>query len=217
MIVSAEPNRNTPDHSMCLAPGVHLAWADRRIVALDVLRDRYFRVDRERSLALGAVAQSTAVAEAWQALRTRGLTRGVVCTEEESPWRKALGKSRIELVDLAGVIGACRWASAVLRRERFSDVLRAVTHKRLSSGDSSQVMRAAQTFIVHRPIYPRDYACMFDGLAMLRYLSVRGLRATWMFGVRGAPFSAHCWIEHGGVVLNDDPDAVATYKVIMGV
>jgi len=36
-----------------------------------------------------------------------------------------------------------------------------------------------------------------------------------VFGVRGAPFAAHCWVEIEGVPVNDDPDFVAPYVPIL--
>jgi hypothetical protein len=44
-----------------------------------------------------------------------------------------------------------------------------------------------------------------------------GVSANWEFGVRPLPFSAHCWIEHDGMVLNDHLGHVSEYRKIMSV
>lgn len=201
----------------CVAPGVHMTFADSRLVVLDVFRDRYFRVDRERTKALLRVVDTPAASSVWEVLRSRGLTHDRGRLDIENPWKLALGHKPMQASHLVSVLGSCRWAATVLKRRSFSNVVRSVQTFRTANDHLERVLAAAQTFLVHRPLYPRDYACMFEALAMLRYLAVRGLSATWMFGVRGAPFSAHCWLERDGVVLNDDPDVVAAFKIVMGV
>jgi hypothetical protein len=199
-----------------LRGGVHVAFADNRLVVLDVEHDRYLRIDRTRALAAAEVLQVEAFDRVWAALDARGLTRNIA-TESNAPWRSSLGPQKLSPFVAARVIGACRWAARTLRRKPFAQVLRAVQVRAPREPDPPALDRAVRAFLVHRPFYPRDYACMFEALALLRYLAVRGFVATWVFGVRGAPFSAHCWLEHGGVVLNDDPDAVRAYTPIMGV
>jgi hypothetical protein len=38
-----------------------------------------------------------------------------------------------------------------------------------------------------------------------------------VFGVREAPFTAHCWVQDGAVVLNDHLENVDLYTPIMTV
>ncbi|WP_312062938.1 lasso peptide biosynthesis B2 protein [Brevundimonas sp.] len=56
-----------------------------------------------------------------------------------------------------------------------------------------------------------------SGLSVARVLASRGRGATWVFGVRTWPFSAHCWLQVGDVLLDDDLDRVALYTPIMAV
>jgi hypothetical protein len=118
---------------------------------------------------------------------------------------------------MGSVLGACAWADRVLKARPFADVLRAVARPRRENADAYARAGAVRAFLAHRPFYPRDYACLFEALALLRYLARRGYFATWVFGVRGAPFSAHCWLEADGAVLNDDPDTVAAFVPILAV
>ncbi|MGD9968217.1 MAG: lasso peptide biosynthesis B2 protein [Hyphomonadaceae bacterium] len=202
-----------------LRPGVHVALADSRIVILDVERDRYLRIDRDRSLALANVASDPAITSIAEVLGRKGLTR-------PPPERLPLGApslvasahalSNLDLSKLPGVIGACLWASSALRQVEFSGLLCAVRRPRRLE-DAGLMSHVVRDFLQWRPFFPKDYACMFEALALLRYLAQRGHWATWVFGVRGAPFAAHCWLERDGVVLNDEPDAVAAYARIMAV
>lgn len=61
----------------------------------------------------------------------------------------------------------------------------------------------------------RHDACRFRSLALLRFLSLSGVSADWVFGVRLSPFGAHCWVEYGDLILNDHADNTAEYKPIM--
>jgi hypothetical protein len=42
-------------------------------------------------------------------------------------------------------------------------------------------------------------------------LAAHGLRSSLVFGVRPRPFSAHCWLQRGPVVLNDRLDIIKAY------
>ena len=66
-------------------------------------------------------------------------------------------------------------------------------------------------------VFTSHEACFFRSLVLLKFLSLMGVSANWEFGVRPLPFSAHCWIEHDGMVLNDHLDHVSEYKKIMSV
>ena len=134
--------------------GVRLAFADGRVIALDVEADRYVRLTRALSKPVGDVLAAPA---------------------------------------LVGPVAAL--ASSVLLKRRMDEIVR--------------------SFLRIRPLYPRDYQCFFDALALRHYLARRGIAASWVFGVRGAPFAAHCWLEFGGAVLNEEPDLVRAYQPIM--
>jgi hypothetical protein len=66
-------------------------------------------------------------------------------------------------------------------------------------------------------VFTSHEACFFRSLVLLKYLSLMGVSANWEFGVRPLPFSAHCWIEHDGMVLNDHLGHVSEYRKIMSV
>ena len=45
--------------------------------------------------------------------------------------------------------------------------------------------------------------CLLQSFAHREFLLFHGVVAQWVFGVRAVPFSAHCWLQQGNVVLND--------------
>jgi hypothetical protein len=57
--------------------------------------------------------------------------------------------------------------------------------------------------------------CLLDSLALLEYLAQFGQFPQWIFGVRSAPFAAHCWAQIGPVVLSDHVDHVGEFTPIM--
>jgi hypothetical protein len=59
--------------------------------------------------------------------------------------------------------------------------------------------------------------CLFDSLALSEFLSLYGLFPHWLFGVTANPFAAHCWLQQGGIVVNDSPEHVGRFTPIMSI
>ena len=111
------------------------------------------------------------------------------------------------------------WALRTVPIARIVDAVR--THKRghptACSADCNRVCRLTAAFREYRPFYPRNYLCLFDSLALIRFLSRFDQYPDWVFGVQDDPFSAHCWVQFGTLVLNDRLDRVSSYTPIMTV
>jgi hypothetical protein len=52
-------------------------------------------------------------------------------------------------------------------------------------------------------------------LALSEFLALRDASARWVFGVQFAPFAAHCWLQQGDVVFNDNVEHVRRFTPIM--
>ena len=64
-------------------------------------------------------------------------------------------------------------------------------------------------FIRLRPLlFGAQDACLFDSLALVRFLSYYRIFPTCVIGVQTGPFGAHCWVQEGDVVFNDAPEYV---------
>lgn len=103
--------------------------------------------------------------------------------------------------DFPGVVSAARrWKSKASRHSK-------------PRADMANLVAA---FHALSPLFfsTRD-ACRYRSLCLLRFLTLYGVCADWVFGVRLSPFQAHCWIEADGYVLNDDAGNVREYRRIL--
>ncbi|NII11300.1 lasso peptide biosynthesis B2 protein [Oleiagrimonas sp. C23AA] len=67
----------------------------------------------------------------------------------------------------------------------------------------TQITQAVAIFRRARLYVPIDTCCLLDSLSLAKFLARRNVRAELVFGVTADPFSAHCWVQHGTVILND--------------
>jgi hypothetical protein len=116
---------------------------------------------------------------------------------------------------------ACAKADWNLRARRFSRIVENIERRRFrarSSGRMPDAVRKAALITLFkklRPLYPRPYLCLFDSLALFEYLAINCSYPRVVFGVVGDPFQAHCWLQEGTVVLNDDLERVGKYTPIL--
>lgn len=82
--------------------------------------------------------------------------------------------------------------------------------------DVQQARDLVTAFLWLRPLYysPRG-ACLLDSLVLLELLAQREMFPKWVFGIKLAPFSAHCWIQDHDVIWNDTPEYVGSYTPIL--
>jgi Transglutaminase-like superfamily len=161
---------------------------------------------------------------------TRNPTIGKPFAESECP----APESRIEVPELAASAHvslsrtfrfflACAKADWQLRTQALSHTLARIERRRLRSEASSAMGTApyAATLVAAfqklRPLYPRSYLCLFDSLALLEFLADYHLLPRAVFGVVADPFQAHCWLQEGSTVINDDLERVGRYKPILSV
>lgn len=88
----------------------------------------------------------------------------------------------------------------------------------LSGSNTDELLRIRQlvmAFEFARPLYPRKKICLFDSYAMLKFLTSYSIYPDWVFAILELPFTAHCWIQYKGEVLNDSLDVVRPYQPIM--
>ena len=80
---------------------------------------------------------------------------------------------------------------------------------------SAELLAAAAIFARARVWAPFDGACLKRSYMMLRYLRLCGHDADWVIGVRTWPFVAHCWLQVGDQVLDEDVERLAAYQPIL--
>ena len=82
--------------------------------------------------------------------------------------------------------------------------------------NESTARQGVSLFYQLRPLlFSAHNACLFDSLVLTLFLRRLGVFPQWVFGIRTGPFAAHCWVQHGHIVLNDSVDNVRSYTPIM--
>lgn len=208
--------------SVWLAPHIHAARDGDDLVVLDVDADAYFCLPQ---------AAANLVVEA-QGARLSGLAPDVVVALQKVGALVEQGVARsgaariVPSRDLAG-----RLAAPVRLSELWDLVLsilealirfRWQTLKQVIAvgcapevEDLVVVERRALVFRTLWPWSPIQGACLFQALVLRIFLRRGGTRCDWVFGVRTWPFSAHCWLQSGDLVLNDLAERVSAYRPIM--
>lgn len=116
---------------------------------------------------------------------------------------------------------ACATADWRLRSSSLPLTLASIERRRKFSEYSAIAFSAAfaailvGAFKILRPLYPRPYLCLFDSIALLEFLARYHMFPRIVFGVVADPFEAHCWLQEGTILINDDLERVSKYKPIM--
>jgi hypothetical protein len=172
-------------------------------------------------------------AAAVEVLRGRGLLTDSVPPGKDATPVSAITPARELATDADPVAGrrAGSWfgffassamAKIALRTWPFERVIRRVRGRKATNGSKAEqldVERArtlVEAFMRYRVfLFSSKNECLYDSLALLEYLARHGIHADWVFGVQTRPFAAHCWVQHGDIVLNDTVEHVRGYTPIM--
>jgi hypothetical protein len=130
------------------------------------------------------------------------------------------GDMAVGATPLLRFLAACAWADWSLRRRSIAATLAGLRRRKDEPGEPKQedLRRAARLVGVFnrlRPVYPRTYRCLFDALALLEFLARHELSPRIVFGVIADPFQAHCWLQLGTVLVNEDDERVRCFAPIM--
>lgn len=115
---------------------------------------------------------------------------------------------------------SCVVTALRMRFVKIEATVRYLQHrkKRKRSGhspDISQVSRITCIYRRLRPLFPRDFLCLFDSLSLVDFLARYNSYPDIVFAVRVDPWAAHCWVQYGTVALNQDIEETADYLPIM--
>jgi hypothetical protein len=197
------------------------------LVILDVARDAYFCLpDAARGLrlrlgaqdlvgldaGLGADLQAAGLATATDQARRAGL----VFTP---PTRDLFGCPRVRpsCAETLGFVWTLVTSGLAFHRQTFARMIASISDRPILDlgAAAARIERRALAFRALLPWSPVQGACLFQALWLRLYLRQAGLDAAWVFGVRTWPFSAHCWLQSGDLVLNDTAERVAAYRPIL--
>lgn len=208
-----------------------------RLFFLDIKEDRYFQISETLERHFIQILNSSCVPEeaVHKLCRQRIITHPVGARPAEAPKKiDPPTRSILEMpaatirispqMALRGFIAvmAAKWQLKTCGLKSIFGAL--LEHRRVhltqnpveSDGPAiaRQLMTAAAIFNHVRPYIPIRRRCLIDSISMCRFLAELGLPAHIVLGVAGDPFSAHAWVQHDRVVLNDDVENVRTYAPI---
>jgi hypothetical protein len=133
-------------------------------------------------------------------------------------------RTAIRLKHVAAFTFAVVFAGLLFKLSNMEDIVRRIERRRGAAGISPAGCDHAtlcDLVLVFRRLsawtYTAKDACLFDSLALYEFLYRLGIMTTWVIGVRAKPFTAHCWVQHGSLVLNDTITHAQDFTVILAV
>lgn len=208
-----------------LHPDMSFCRVDGRLIFLDIRNDRYFRlsVGMERTFMMhlgnGGRFETDAarLIEHGLLVEDRAEPRPTLSSAIERPRRSAMEAAPsvepLRMSILPHVFSIVCMTQVHLKTRSLKQILSTLTayRQRMASrarpipGEilERRMSSAATAFLRARSYVPIGTCCLIDSISMVRFLAKRGLAADIVFGVTGSPFSAHCWVQAGPLVLND--------------
>ncbi|BBE32398.1 lasso peptide biosynthesis B2 protein [Sphingosinicella microcystinivorans] len=194
-----------------LADDVRLAWCDGDAVFLKA--GDYICVPRRHAVALADAINGKPIAETGAVLtelREQGL---LAWRDERLPPRAAVIVAASDLGDVARrepaglrdyahLLIAALYVPLQLIRRRPEAWLRYLPPQALTPRGTPEQL--ARRFLRLRGLIPASGRCLPASLLLINFLRLGGIAADLVIGVRTHPFEAHCWVETGGKVLNDE-------------
>lgn len=223
-----------------LAPHVHFCCRGDAFVFLDLRQDDYTLVNGNAATALQQLLQGQLdnsrpeLAAALKELLDGGLLttdrragKNIRSTRTELALEplldsEAQSPTSLRISHLYRFVVACTTASARLRWGRIEDTVKAVERRKARRSSHTQVdlnkaRELTSAFRTLRALFPRNYLCLYDSLALLEFLARFDVHPTWVFGIKLEPWAAHCWVQHGQFVFNEGVEEAAAYTPIMAV
>lgn len=130
----------------------------------------------------------------------------------------SLPKFGVQFVKFMFAAGLTDWR---LRFSSLASTLRLIEHRQLrrnvpqKQSDITRVEELLTGFRAFRAFYPRPYLCLFDSLCLLEFFALHNFFPRLVFGVIAEPFAAHCWLQQGNLVINDELETIMRYTPVM--
>ncbi|WP_420145454.1 lasso peptide biosynthesis B2 protein [Sphingobium sp.] len=214
-----------------LTPGVTYCEIADAFIFLDVRRDRYQQLPPGLAGQFLRLRRGQISAESLQALIATGLFERRDSLEDLSPasgskpGTSALDQDTSKTAAWRSI--ALVWSHAAaglsLKILPLYRVLERCADRRLRHRGTSarapelSTVQLARDFQLSNLIVPRHDRCLLKAVALVEFLSFYRRYPAIIFGVCLRPFSAHCWVEDGGVLLSDPVDAISHYTPILRV
>lgn len=193
---------------------------DGHAIFLDIDGDRYFQLETPLETAfLAYVHDDDDPGKGLDALIERAVlvpgSGSDPCPHRTAPpTRSALeltaGSDSVRIKALLEVFMIVRRTRRRMRTQNLRGILDDLVHyregnrlKACPGSCEARILDVANLFARSRLFVPYEKSCLLDSLALTSYMAAQGLSANIVFGVTNDPFSAHCWVQSGDLVLND--------------
>ena len=218
--------------------GLGFCRFERRTIILDIAADRYWQLDEDAGKALEALGTGSMAGISERAL-ARLVTLGFLAPVlHESGRTEDLATSRStplpppssSALEQPAMEGCLEWGTAcevaalaiaarlALRRwplKTILDQLKELRRRTRAPRTPTSLEEEAQSFWRCRRLVPLQPLCLPDSVAFVRFAMRRGHAPHIVFGVEAFPFTAHCWVQDGSVVLTDALDHANRFKPIL--
>lgn len=214
-------------HQLNLADHVRFCEIDGQHIFLDLKSDRYFSLPPPAAAAFLALLEGDASPAEVVHLQAAGLLVDAPAGRPLAPTTHAeAASSFLEDGEIGHGLGMTLIAETLVlvlaarrsvRRKRLPGLLAKPGH-----GDSARQPacrdrrnRALGQFLRARRTIPIAPNCLYDSLALWRFLQRRAIPADLVIGTKLHPFAAHCWLQDGEMVLNDSLAAARGFAPIL--
>ncbi|GGK03174.1 lasso peptide biosynthesis B2 protein [Luteimonas terricola] len=202
-----------------------------QLVFLDIGNDQYFRLPNLMERALVAhlngdsngdisklIERGILVAQEGVPIEAQPSIEPVAGSAMEAPHPERKPSSR-EILEVLVIVMTTRLELKLSALRKILGSLTATSYIQAAQADLPELLErrisdAAATFRQARLYVPVEMTCLLDAIAMARFLRRRKLHANIVFGVALDPFSAHCWVQAGDLVLNDTVGNVCAHTPI---
>ncbi|MGN6424316.1 MAG: lasso peptide biosynthesis B2 protein [Asticcacaulis sp.] len=205
-----------------MIPRVSLCSDSGQLVGIDFVRDRYFMLPPDQASDfrgwLDGCAPRLEIRERFAAL---GLTQD---GEPRAPLElfRTFVPAQSLYVSQTKTSPALMWRCAfalwqtrqALRHQTLRQILMDLQPKQQARADEAALGCVAAAYLKLRPFLPSRRICLKDSLALMQVLRGEGLQAKLVFGVKLAPFMAHCWVQTETRLLNETPDRARLFTPI---
>ena len=208
-----------PGRALRPAKDVHVAAIGPDLVVLDLRTGDYACLPGLAGAGRAEVPDPLVSELLESGLFERGEPREAIArTSAATRTSRDVRAGRGRAAEAAQVLGAVVHAAHAFQRGDLQALVeRSRAGSRRSARDPEASARRAVLFDRWLPWIPGQGACLWRAYLLRRFLQAGGLDADWIFGVRTCPFSAHCWLQSGDLLLDDDLDRVGLYTPILAV
>ena len=193
-------------------------------IFLDLAGDRYFRLTSQKNAAFRSRLSGSVAGR--NALIAAGLDARADAAPVTMPILPVTTRHRPHV--RASFNPACLVRTIICQRriERHlkSRGLAAVLedlHMKLHSSalapvtDQARALQIVAAFDHARLVRSAVDRCLPRSIALAQMLTKAGYRSQVIVGVKLQPFAAHCWVQSGGMMLNESPEEAARYTPIL--